>query len=1222
MSQRAKHTIQRFPAIALAVPWLASMLLLAGFIAKGTDAPPSRPVLPTDQVRDQSEAHTGDRLQRWRGEVTKAEQAARVGDIPLAQARAASVVAAIRSAGLRADSELASRLSSLERLGDALAEARRIRGEARGQIEPALSKLANLEKRYAVHNDLDGTLRQLIEEFGTIIREDARAEGRMKPEELLSLAEQAGKFIERVGGEAVVGRLTVAQGQQVRYGTHRLAIRYLGPENRRFLVFELNGHRFKIDDSFWSGESGGQEGVLLLRQRPTLLIDLLLNLEKRLHVRGVPAGLVWTLHLEAPYASATVNEGSRTLFFCDGRLYTGRRLKSPIASQTVLAELATAVDNLAQAVEKDEKTPEDVRKVVLPLIRGAAKELPSNYQLPIGFCRAALNEGYLEANLPGVERRFGELLRKYREAFARVSTLAPRFRGWTMAGNEAEWLCDHTGRRVYRFYDQSNDTTTFGLNCGLDWYPMLHGTYQFPGQVASLPDCEPTKAGLAHPLAGVLAVCNPATGTLVFDTHTWNEQVQRTTYDRSGLAFLGEPEWSFPPHVWLSDAAGRTKGLVTPYGRVDRTSFGRITDPAKRRAAKEALLNQLAAVLPHAGYLTLYEHYFHQYAYDSPVDTARGLIGNVTASGALHQDVYQSLEREWNGRYLGKCDDLAEVFQNITRRQGKLSFVLGLPEHAVCGWVEQVGTRYRMQIAHTGSPRVGEGPNLEELVEAVERGFDDEGTMDFKPRSIEFLFRFAGEPVRTPYVLSCRMLVDPVYAELMERVQSYWHFHYYALGIKTMESLIRGTNGNGPDRSPENCSELSGLYRRVAAYEKAIYWEREALRGIEKKEILSWLGYLYRIARVQRYAGDHKAAIETIGEAQEELDRLPKAKSGAEGLRFVSFRIDFAYLLAELDKPWQALPMVINDAVHLARTSAQSGEAIPDEVMHCLTLIYAKMKETVQRGKRQATKAMQYDIDYLDGLLGAIYKHGFHVRSADYDRVLRRYAHMGRFYAAREGREKFLARLLSRAPHGAKVRDHANRPNEKNEIRIERDWHWIRLSPMTYHLLITEALDPLKPAKECWTEEAVKLIEAMGPAVEAARKLGVVSYGAHALLAARVHHALLTGNRSAFEKVLAEVQLRKWPRLTKSVAEALGESARFVSPSVFRSFMLLFAEHVNERCPYFHIVYAAYRGGAYEHARVAAQLALERWPGEANMKREAAYLEDLVRKKVNIKLEK
>jgi hypothetical protein len=178
--------------------------------------------------------------------------------------------------------------------------------------------------------------------------------------------------------------------------------------------------------------------------------------------------------------------------------------------------------------------------------------------------------------------------------------------------------------------------------------------------------------------------------------------------------------------------------------------------------------------------------------------------------------------------------------------------------------------------------------------------------------------------------------------------------------------------------------------------------------------------------------------------------------------------------------------------------------------------------------------------------------------------------------------------------------------------RAAEDWQWIRLSPASYGILIAEALDMGAPPEKWRTGEAAKLAEAMGRAVTAARKFGVLATGEYDLLAAQVTHAMLTKNWAEFETVLKEVRRRDWARLTLGVAEALGHGARFVTPDEFESLFRTFARYVNERAPYFHVVYEAYRVDGFEHARRAAKLSVERWPGEENMKREARYLEQLI----------
>src|ERR1035437_2969330 len=124
---------------------------------------------------------------------------------------------------------------------------------------------------------------------------------------------------------------------------------------------------------------------------------------------------------------------------------------------------------------------------------------------------------------------------------------------------------------------------------------------------------------------------------------------------------------------------------------------------------------------------------------------------------------------------------------DLTRKTGHLSYVMSLPMHAACGWAEKApsGTGWEFYILDTGPPRKFTNPSLDKVIENTSRADDEDGTMRFDPKSMGFLFRFNGDQTRTPYYLSTRMFNDPEYAALMERVQGYWHFHFYALGIQT-----------------------------------------------------------------------------------------------------------------------------------------------------------------------------------------------------------------------------------------------------------------------------------------------------------------------------------------------------------------------------------------------------------------------------------------------------
>jgi hypothetical protein len=103
------------------------------------------------------------------------------------------------------------------------------------------------------------------------------------------------------------------------------------------------------------------------------------------------------------------------------------------------------------------------------------------------------------------------------------------------------------------------------------------------------------------------------------------------------------------------------------------------------------------------------------------------------------------------------------------------------------------------------------------------------------------------------------------------------------------------------------------------------------------------------------------------------------------------------------------------------------------------------------------------------------------------------------------------------------------------------------------------------------------------------------------------------------EEVFKIAREKNWGRLYSEVSEAFGQSARFMSPSDFAAQMEKFKRYIAPKPHYFNVVYEAFRAEAYEQARIAARIAMEKFPDDKDMKREAEYLENLIREKTRAK---
>lgn len=1128
-------------------------------------------------------------LAALRDELGKAEAVYAKGEIEAAAEQARQVQTRLAAKRKVKDAAVKKRVENLLENNKRYRDARAAHAMANSDFTIAKKKLQGLMAPLKAENPNDKPLRDKVASLIKDVLEQEKRSLKLTTKELQKLAKLANGL---AGSDAgiMIGKKTIHRGIAMTYDKWKVHLGYA--EGSKKLVMVSAGHRFLVS------ERG-------LRNKPGLAIRVIGTLGDAMSKAGVAQGAAWTVVLDAPYPGAKREKESKTEFFYEGVLHHGKQTVDAKRIIEAKGALTRTCKDLTDAVMQDKGTPEDVKRVVVKLIEGAHKKLGWHDHLPRAFCRRALQDGYIERNLPEAAKRLKEPLDAFRKANEALMKLEPELTATNAAGDELTLKKNGENHHVIRRYDKKKDATSFGIKHPVKEKPLLHIVYEFPGKHADWPkDAKPTTIHMTHPSVGVISTFSTEKDGMTFDRAKWATAASLTTRGRR-LPWRGTPQWEFPPHVLLVDLKGNITGLVTPTGKVGMPRFSAIKDLAKRREAQNKYLDELAKALSTTGHLHLYFLYFHQYVLDSPIVTATGLLGSRAHCGDIHQTVFESLERDLGGRYVGDCDDLAELYMNITRRQGKLSFVMAVPGHATCGWVEKCGDAYKMQFLDTGPPRTFQGNDIEKLVETGSRSYDEKKTMRFDPKSLGFLFRFAGEPTRTPYYLSTRMFVDRAYAETMERVQGYWHFHFYWLGVHTMEEMI----AKG-DRVPENCTELAGLYGRIHEFKKAIFWTKEAMKQLGPRDTLTRINETFRIGLDYRQAKDPKKAYEEIKGAVAELMKLYRSP---DTLRYVSQRLSMANLLTSIDRPWEAWRLLRPDAVFFARRGAIRLDHAGN-----LTGIYEKMQELVREKGKKLTKEQATATDQLNKLLDWYYKNALFRRDDDFNDILRKYAFLGMYYGARDGREKLIAELTKPGPFPTKEKNHRNR-----SVGIEEDWNWIRLCPLSYAMQIGDALDPDDPPEKWRREEAVKLAEAMFAAAERAKKFGSLGSSESMLLTSKLTHGFLTKNWAEVEEVFKEVKRKNYARLTAQVAETLGQCARLVSVDVFVNQYRIFTGYIKKlRAPFFNVVYEAYRAEAYDHARRAAQVALKHWPNDENMKREAKFLNELIQNRIKEKASK
>ena len=272
-------------------------------------------------------------------------------------------------------------------------------------------------------------------------------------------------------------------------------------------------------------------------------------------------------------------------------------------------------------------------------------------------------------------------------------------------------------------------------------------------------------------------------------------------------------EWN-PAHLLVVDRMGDVDRLVTPHGTVRPVQREAMRDSDPGVAGREAtrFLAEAAAALPGAGYLDLVGEYFFHYVYDSPNPAVPRLLGSKVVHGEIHQTTQQTLANVVGGVCRGDCDDLAELYRDLAKRQGKNALVMKLPGHAALGWVEKVEDQHRFFVLQTGPPLMFVRTGVKGAITRAYQHFQKTVTED----RLSVLYRFAGENVRSQWTLGWRVFAEPKYAAVMRGVQRDWHNSTFRQGVEKVKKLI----ADG-DRDPANYRELAGLARRTGQSREA-----------------------------------------------------------------------------------------------------------------------------------------------------------------------------------------------------------------------------------------------------------------------------------------------------------------------------------------------------------------------------------------------------------------
>ncbi|MHC4250641.1 MAG: hypothetical protein ACYS9X_16060 [Planctomycetota bacterium] len=952
-------------------------------------------------------------------------------------------------------------------------------------------------------------------------------------------------------------------------------------------------------------------------------------------VEPVPSGH-WEM-VEGPSSPVALRWENRARARCVVEGEVGQARAEAGADRGAIDEFTKAARELRASIKADESIQSDLRQALDATLAATFGETDPRDWLDPAFCRRIVAEGYLERNIPELAQTHRDILTRYRSAYQKLAAGYPVLsitrrdgRTLTAFGSLEDELSPHEPgvyeRQTYswRVASAGGKETLFAVPLPDRNAHPLYVAATFEGDHESQPaSAEPVRLEMLHALAGSLASKKPGASTpdgsqpgtweLEFDQERWDETLDAD----SGLfrnETYGTPGWALPPHVPVLDSAGTPKAILTRRGLLASPDFGAIADAEARRAAEAKYLDECAEKLKTPGELNFLFKYFTRYVLDSPVASKPNVLGSHIAMGETHQTAEQFLERKIGGYFVGDCDDVAEFFQVITRRQDKLSHVFSLPRHAACGYVEErepkKGEDFEFIFLQTGPPRIFKAPTLDEVVEKGVMAFSEDEDQSFTVASVAFLFRFANEQTRTPYVLSDRIIVDKEYAKIMIRVQSYWHYHYYATAFRTMEALLE------KDKDISNFTELAGLYRFVGLYEKSVEMSRAGLAAMKRSDEKIRQKELLDIATMHRMAGDDLEVRKVLLKIMEQTAADIKARNFRQVFRLMPIRFMGAGLYAMIGDPLAGFRLVQMDI----RFSQRGYGKIIDPLRRSLVGLYVSFCQK-QRREGKLSEEEESVRGFLSQLLLEDFSKDLFEEDDGFNSFLRNYTQIGSFAVATVGREKAREMLLADGPYPDGKRKHAERGAEITPD----DWEWFRICPPLYMQLAGELANPpsgphrwlpASRAKEMQPYDpalAIRLIEAMLRGAEAGRKLGSMNAMEGLLLRGRMLRVILRSDLEGFDRLLAEVKSKDWDRHFEDASSGFGDLMGLLRLEDVPAWMDVFHKYVPGKQHYFRIAYWALDDGYLDHGLAAAECAVKFFPEETAMAGELLYMRDLVK---------
>lgn len=658
-----------------------------------------------------------------------------------------------------------------------------------------------------------------------------------------------------------------------------------------------------------------------------------------------------------------------------------------------------------------------------------------------------------------------------------------------------------------------------------------------------------------------------------------------------------------PPHIPVADALGDMQALIVPKGVLLPPKDG---TPAQA----EVFLANASKLLPGAGLLDLVGQYLFKYVYDSPDPAFPLAIGDQRDKGDIHQTAVQTIGTVTGGIMRGDCDDVAELFQNLSQRQGKISIVVSLPSHAACAWAEKSQSLWHVIVMQTGPTKEFTDA---ELPKALQKAYESFGLQQgFDPNGLGLLLRFSGENTRSSWRLSWRIFADKQYCEDMIEVQKAWHFQTYQRGIDTMLAMI----GRG-DEDTANYRELSGLYNFTGQYAKAVEYHTKAIeRTKEPVSRLQAKGELVgHLLRASRNDEAKKTTEEILN-----VDLPPLRQQMGAGIIPFSQEIATELLgfgqaaLAAKVLSHTSAPLIEQTVGKLTAFAANAkgpqderwraaDQALMMSKIFCLTSI-AVLSEDPNLLSTPEGKTLAKVVDHW--LAGVAF-----ARLEDAGDVTAAYASVGQVLAMVLGQD-WLDGALTKASMPTD-RNYQHHLRAGGLCQIRQDIPWIKASSAWWSLRIAKLterrIDKLDSA-------AFKIAaDGLAAAMKVTKELDLEdAQGDRQAEEMAFVVALIRKDEAKVRATMKEVKRLNDKRMRDDIAQQIGDQARFMDDAWFDKVVGMWKTEIDYKDKWLWIAWRAALGKAPEKAQRVADLAAERYKDDPAFVAEAKAMRASMKK--------